>query len=96
VRSSSLPRHLLAIAGHFAKPANDPRPTITPFDRPLADVTPAECYERDETIWVYVAGDWRHGRVIDHDKTTVLVCYYVPGSGDVAVETVAPRCLMHR
>ena len=56
----------------------------------------AERYERDAPVWVYAGGAWRHGRVVEAADTSVLVCYYAPGSHDIAVEAVTPPCVMHR
>lgn len=92
--SWSLPRNLLAFAGHFAKPANASLPDIVPFDRPQAEVKSAGCYEHDAIVWAYIGGVWRHARVIEGAEAWVLVRYLTPGIRDIAIEAVTPRCVM--
>lgn len=96
MRTSSLVRHLLAFSGCFTKPDKAFEPTITPFNRQAAEVEPADSYEPEALVWVYVAGGWRFGRVIDSTAGSVMVCYYTPGSGDTAVEAVTASHVIRR
>jgi len=96
VKTSSLLRHLLALSGHLAKLPEQSPPAIAPFSRPIDEIEPAESYEPETTVWVSVGGDRRRGRVVESAEGVVLVCYYAPGSGDVAIEAVTPSHLLRR
>lgn len=96
MKTSRIIRRLMALSGCFTGPGTAFQPTINPFRRPTAEVEPAEGYEPDALVWAYVGGVWCHGGVVGCLDGSVLVRYFTPGSGDVAVEAVRPTHLLRR
>lgn len=85
---------LWSLARHFTTPGHAALPDVVPFARPHAEVKPAECYEPDATVWAYIAGVWRRAHVIEGAEAWVVVRYCTPGTRDLAIEAVTPRCVM--
>lgn len=75
---------------------SDDVPTIDPYQRDPADITPAGTYQRADRVWVFRHGAWYPGVVESASRRAVMATYRRNGGAGTVVDTMGAECVLER
>lgn len=71
-------------------------PTIDPYQRDPADITPAGTYQPADPVWVYRHGAWHPGVVESASRRAVMATYRRNAGAGTVVDTMGAECVLAR
>ncbi len=71
-------------------------PTIDPYLRDPAEITPAGTYQRADRVWVFRHGAWHPGVVESASRRAVMATYRRNVGAGTVVDTMGAECVLER